>query len=1603
MLRTTTATTTRDHQPEEAILTSLYQYTPNNNNTAGSNTDAQTGGDDVPQFDHHENGITARHYNNTHDHLHSKESIFDPSLECEYKQLRYNFGQYCHFTLYESYNRFYLVGCDSSKTKYKLLKIDKIPSGSTTTECEITDYFNEDAGEYTLNQINDLLHMVKLAMKSIQQDLKLHTNHIYGILGFVELKLNYYMVIITGREKVGTIGNASVYEIKDTKLVHLSVSKTVLKQDYLIEEKYKELFNGINLHQDFYFSYQYDLSKTLQQNCKPVVVGIEEEVNSTSHSDMFVWNSHLMEPMKRANLVKWMCPCIHGHFLQSKISMSLSDYEKRSNSSSSPRNRTPTFRHSPAKATSSHDDLKSSPRTGNSNISIVLTVIARRSRFYAGTRYLKRGISESGHVANHVEIEQIVYESNHHLFKHQSQGAFSSFVQVRGSIPLHWSQSTATTTTMTTTTTIVDENDQKNTTTTTTKASTSNLLSKPNIIITKFDPLYETTLKHFDMLIERHEGVPIMCLDLVKMKEKKPREMILGEKFKNSIEFLNKNIYNKTYRSIHQKHNSRDESAIEYIPFDFRTAIKDKPEKALNELHAIAENHVRKCKFFVTSRYGKVIQKQQGILRTNCIDCLDRTGVAQYIIAKYVLGEQLCALGIIESPHLVHHGQLILILLQMYEQVSDHIAIQYSGSKTVSVDIHNRGGVLADLMTNMKRYYSSNFKDEWKQHAINIFLGNFKPSFHIRLFGAHLWDLESGDIYLHNENERKSLLMDLDEEEEEDQEEDVQNTYFDEMYNPRQVTNLLDDENLDQLSLTINSEVEEDIPDKRVQSEESKKNLSPNLNKKDSPEKDMVKLSSSPNQTPEQTASLFKTIMNSMKLTPAHDTKFPTLTVLPQGEILRSLEGRMSNEHTNMSQEILRDFYDKDANSIYNNVTNTRYIERNIIQNYDMDIYTNYTSEFNNELIEERNMSSLSMGRSNEYNQYISQYFKDNIFDDKNDFNSLAVSLHNQTLYGQYTKYQHDISFFGRKEVSKIKTYKQLVSNEKKTKSSIIEGPLSDLSSLSLLYRDDVYVLNKMKKFFPLACEVTQLVSHLHYVVSYLKHNLTLLDRVRYPKQNDYSTSLYQLLKGKIYRKCFEAKEAIDLLISFNDNCSNSDLQKPMILVNVENRKQAVEFFETLLECNVIHHVNYGISFMDGYYLYRFSSDNPVRVLNMSLPLSDVFHHLESIESIRTKCEPNQVLYKLMEYLRQMYQEIFPKYDRFNFRCNSFFKTLAQHSRKIVCTNSVYVTRLLPLCHELSRIDLSSLIDVHEEKNERIRFKTFFLNLFLTLFYHSLLIMGSSSKYRIIGNNATYIFYNRMAYNVDGLIFSLSDIRDGILRGNKRYANGIVTDPVSNSNNSNEPPPVGYCNRILLPPFPMKNSQVLNYHQPLLTSTTEFGNDESMEHSTNSETTFDRRSRFLSFYANHVDLRLLFVIHRYAELLWNEKSQISILPNSQQVKNMRMRNCCTLLPYITPENFESFVRKETELFLLQHIKIMSDFSTSTASQTSNLIILPRIFRTYRESFGYTLQDISRNLIEKCMNYQSENEPHSKAFNMLREQLRHVHKNSHIYTVKEEEI
>ena len=71
---------------------------------------------------------------------------------------------------------------------------------------------------------------------------------------------------------------------------------------------------------------------------------------------------------------------------------------------------------------------------------------------------------------------------------------------------------------------------------------------------------------------------------------------------------------------------------------------------------------------------------QKGVLRTNCIDCLDRTNVAQYAYGLAALGRQLHALGVIDVPKIDLDAPLADDLMGFYERMGDTLAHQYGGS-----------------------------------------------------------------------------------------------------------------------------------------------------------------------------------------------------------------------------------------------------------------------------------------------------------------------------------------------------------------------------------------------------------------------------------------------------------------------------------------------------------------------------------------------------------------------------------------------------------------------------------------------------------------------------------------------------------------------------------------------------------------------------------------------------------------------------------------------------------------------------------------------------------------------------------------------------------
>lgn len=112
---------------------------------------------------------------------------------------------------------------------------------------------------------------------------------------------------------------------------------------------------------------------------------------------------------------------------------------------------------------------------------------------------------------------------------------------------------------------------------------------------------------------------------------------------KNSVKYLNQFL-----PPNHQ---------IQYITFDMARMNWGKDANVMGKLANIANNIVSKTGVFVnknpyTSQNSSTIigcsqqilkegKLQTGIIRTNCVDCLDRTNTAQFAIGKCALGKNI--------------------------------------------------------------------------------------------------------------------------------------------------------------------------------------------------------------------------------------------------------------------------------------------------------------------------------------------------------------------------------------------------------------------------------------------------------------------------------------------------------------------------------------------------------------------------------------------------------------------------------------------------------------------------------------------------------------------------------------------------------------------------------------------------------------------------------------------------------------------------------------------------------------------------------------------------------------------------------------------------
>lgn len=182
----------------------------------------------------------------------------------------------------------------------------------------------------------------------------------------------------------------------------------------------------------FYFSYDVDITRSLAQDA--LLVRRDTPLHAQTDSKFF-WNRNILLPFMATGQDSLALPLMQGFVGQRTFVVdsqppqvdepAAESLEMRSIPASGSRPASP-----PSAGVRDSLDLRPSERK------YLLTLVSRRSAKRAGLRYLRRGINEDGFTANTVETEQILSST-----KWDRSSPTHSFLQVRGSIPLYFTQS----------------------------------------------------------------------------------------------------------------------------------------------------------------------------------------------------------------------------------------------------------------------------------------------------------------------------------------------------------------------------------------------------------------------------------------------------------------------------------------------------------------------------------------------------------------------------------------------------------------------------------------------------------------------------------------------------------------------------------------------------------------------------------------------------------------------------------------------------------------------------------------------------------------------------------------------------------------------------------------------------------------------------------------------------------------------------------------------------------------------------------------------------------------------------------------------------------
>jgi len=362
---------------------------------------------------------------------------------------------------------------------------------------------------------------------------------------------------------------------------------------------------------------------------------------------------------------------------------------------------------------------------------LTMVLITRRSRHRAGTRYFSRGIDEQGNVSNFNETEQIIVlnDSNSGLGGFAGGGGMQngkvggssgkevqimSYVQTRGSVPVYW-------------------------------AEVNTLHYTPKLQIRGVEPAVAAARAHFDQQIRLYGDNY-----LVNLVNQKGREVRVKEAYEQMVKYLvtspaeiaqQDQLSDEKFRVVEPSGRHQQFDRLHYVYFDFHNETKGlkwhRAQLLLDQLHdALEKQQYFRGVDMPADLDGRleVRNHQTSVVRTNCMDCLDRTNVVQSMLARASLNRQLADLGVLaRGETFTSDNEFEFLFRKVWADNADVVSKSYSGTGALKTDFTRTGqrtkaGAFQDLQNSITRYIRNNFLDGPKQDAFDLFLGSYLPN-----------------------------------------------------------------------------------------------------------------------------------------------------------------------------------------------------------------------------------------------------------------------------------------------------------------------------------------------------------------------------------------------------------------------------------------------------------------------------------------------------------------------------------------------------------------------------------------------------------------------------------------------------------------------------------------------------------------------------------------------------------------------------------------------------------------------------------------------------------------------------------------------------------